>query len=89
MRRRRTTQLPKRTQAKADALIAKFAMEMRGELPDVTELLAAWPLVFRGALSYLLSEFDYAANHDSKTATAVRLLALSADRFERARASLR
>jgi hypothetical protein len=89
MPRRPATELRKTALAQAEALIAKLTVEKRDELPDIAELLACWPLVFRGALGHLLPEFDYEANRGSNTAIAVRLLAINADRFERVRASVR
>lgn len=76
---RRRAQLSKRLQAKADAIIARRVREQRA-LPDVAAIIACWPSAIAGALSYLIAENDIAARPDSHTATAMRLLAIAADR---------
>lgn len=89
MNRPSSTKMSQADTVRAEAAIARYATVARTDLPDVAELLACWPLIFRGALGYLLSEFDYRDNRDSNTAVAARLLALMADRLERLRVPAR
>jgi hypothetical protein len=69
--------------AQTKKLIASFADPAVDETLQLPELVTALPTIFESAVAYILSEFDYEANLHSNTAIAVRLLAVSAERFER------
>lgn len=71
------------TRAQTKKLIASFADPAVDGTLQLPELVAALPTIFESAVAYILSEFDYEANLHSNTAIAVRLLAVSAERFER------
>ncbi len=81
--KRKVVELRRAELVKAEALIAKVSEPGNGDVFELTEMLAAFPMLLESALGYLLSEFDYEANPQSNTAIAVRLLAAGADRFKR------
>ena len=66
--------------AKAHAFIEAVAAQTPEEF-DQQFFLDGLPLLFEGALVYLLADFDYEANLTSDTAIAARLMALGARRL--------
>lgn len=84
--KRKIVELRRNARLEAEALIARVSEPTNEAAPEFAELIAALPMIFESALGYLLSEFDYEANSDSNTAIAVRLLATSAERFQRVKA---
>jgi hypothetical protein len=50
--------------------------------PDAFEVIEGLPFLLEGALTYLLTGFDYEAQRDSKLGKAVELLSVAAARAE-------
>jgi hypothetical protein len=84
--KRKVVQLCRTALREAEALIARIKEPANVAAPELAELLAALPLTFESAFGYVLSEFDYETRPNCNTAIAVRLLATSAERYERLRA---
>jgi hypothetical protein len=81
--KRKVVDLRRTARAKAATLIRRMANPNEVAGPEFIDLIAALPEIFESAVGYLLSEFDYDANQQTNTAIAIRLLATSAERFQR------
>ena len=69
--------------AQAQGLVNRLGDDLdRRPPPPVDEVIELLPLLLEAALADVLAEFDCAANPHSRTARAVRLLTLGAERAQ-------